>query len=154
MKIISHRANILGIDTERENNPKYIDECIAMGFDVEIDLRIVSNKLYLGHDYAQYEIDSDWLKTRKDFLLVHIKEIEALLFIIEHKLDIIYFCHTDDDFTSISNGLIWCHNLNTKMNNKCIIPLLSSEQIDTFDQFNMYAICSDYILKAKDKFSN
>lgn len=154
MKIISHRANISGIDIERENNPKYIDQCIAMGFNVEIDLRMISNKLYLGHDVAQYEINSEWLIARKDFLLVHIKELEALYFILEQKLDIVYFCHTNDDFTSISNGMIWCHNLNLKMNNKCIIPLLSSEQIDTFNQFDMYAICSDYIYKAKDKFSN
>jgi hypothetical protein len=153
MKIISHRANISGIDIERENNPYYIDQCITMGFDVEIDLRIVNNKLYLGHDYAKYEINADWLDKRKHFLLVHIKEIEALYYVLEEKLDLVYFCHTNDDFTPISNGSIWCHDLKTKRNNKCIIPLLSSEQIDMFNQFDMYAICSDYIYKAKNKFS-
>ena len=54
MIIISHRGNLNGIDLERENNPYFIDDCISKGFDVEIDLRIKENKLFLGHDFAQY----------------------------------------------------------------------------------------------------
>ena len=37
MILISHRGNIDGKIVERENHPEYIDEAIALGYDVEID---------------------------------------------------------------------------------------------------------------------
>ena len=47
MKFISHRGNIETINAEEENNPTYIEKAIQLGFDVEIDLRVENNKLYL-----------------------------------------------------------------------------------------------------------
>ena len=37
---------------ELENNPKQIDICIEMGYDVEVDLRYdeLTGSLWLGHD--------------------------------------------------------------------------------------------------------
>ena len=81
MKIISHRGNIDGINTDTENNPTQIDKVINMGYDVEIDLRIKDNKLFLGHDYPQYEIDIEWLNKRKDKLWVHAKDYNSVTFL-------------------------------------------------------------------------
>lgn len=152
MKIISHRANLYGIDNSRENNPIYIDECIQKGFDVEIDLRVKPDGFYLGHDNPVYKISDDWLIKRSGNILVHIKEIETLNFVLEKKIDIHYFCHQDDDFTFTSNNLIWCHNLNLSMNNKTIIPLLSLEQINSYYFDNIHAVCSDYAYDALKKY--
>ena len=66
MKIISHRGNIDGVNTDTENDPNQIDKVIHMGYDVEIDLRIKDDRLFLGHDYLQYEINIEWLNKRKN----------------------------------------------------------------------------------------
>ena len=75
MYLISHRGNIEG-KTKWENHPNYIQEAIEEGFDVEIDVWFVDNKLYLGHDLPQYEIDHDFLINDK--LWCHAKNIESL----------------------------------------------------------------------------
>lgn len=152
MIIISHRANINGIEEHRENNPYYIDECIKLGFDVEIDLRTKDNELYLGHDTCQYKITLDWLLERKDNLWVHIKEYDALVKILDYKEKIRFFCHESDKYTLLSNGLIWCHDLTNKMNKNCIIPLLSYEQVIDYNQKSFYAVCTDYVYECKNKF--
>ena len=43
MKYISHRGNINGKDLMLENSPKYIDRALKLGYDVEIDIRVVYN---------------------------------------------------------------------------------------------------------------
>jgi hypothetical protein len=152
MIIISHRGNLNGIEQNRENNPEYIDECINLGFDVEIDLRMKNNKLFLGHDFAQYEISIEWLLERKNNLWVHVKEYAALQVIIDYKNQLRFFCHESDKYTLLSNGLIWCHDLSNVMNNNCIIPLLSLEQVKDYNQYNFYAVCTDYVYESKQKF--
>jgi len=49
--LISHRGNIDG-KTLLENQPSYIDDAIDLGYDVEIDIWYIGDKLYLGHDLA------------------------------------------------------------------------------------------------------
>lgn len=153
MVIISHRGNLEGISEERENNPYFIDECIKLGFDVEIDLRVKEGNLFLGHDLPQHEITIEWLLNRKNNLWVHIKEYEALQIILEYKEKIRFFCHENDKYTLLSNGLVWCHDLENKMNNKCIIPLLSLEQVENYKQTGFYGVCTDYVYVCDKKFS-
>jgi hypothetical protein len=50
MILISHRGNINGIESNNENNPEYIQKALDLVYNVEVDLRIKDNKLYLGHD--------------------------------------------------------------------------------------------------------
>ena len=54
MKFISHRGNTQSTNLNEENNPNYIEKAIELGFEVEIDLRVHNNNLYLGHDKNQY----------------------------------------------------------------------------------------------------
>ena len=59
MKLIAHRGNISGIDSERENSPDYIDEAISQGYDVEID--------------AWYDTVLEYFYSEsKDYLFVHL----------------------------------------------------------------------------------
>ena len=53
MKIIAHRANINGSNSSNENRLSQIRKCIELGYDIEIDIRFLINKLYLGHDNPQ-----------------------------------------------------------------------------------------------------
>lgn len=106
MKIISHRGNLNGKNIELENRPDYILEAINKGFDVEIDLRVKDNQLFLGHDIPQYKIDQDFLETNKDSLWIHCKEIEALKKIKNIK-GLNYFSHHRDDFVLTSLNYVW-----------------------------------------------
>jgi hypothetical protein len=152
MVIISHRANLNGIEEERENNPIYIDECIKFGFDVEIDLRVKNGQLFLGHDFAQYGVTIDWLLERKNNLWIHIKEYEALQIILKYKNELRFFCHENDKYTLLSNGLVWCHDLENVMNENCIIPLLSLEQVQNYNQYSFFGVCTDFVYDCKAKF--
>lgn len=62
MILISHRGNIDGKKPHLENQPDYIDEAIALGYDVEIDVWLIDGVLFLGHDAPQYEISDVWLE--------------------------------------------------------------------------------------------
>ena len=59
---IAHRGNYKGRDVLRENTISYIEEAIAAGFDVEIDVRLVGGKWFLGHDNPQEEIPLSFME--------------------------------------------------------------------------------------------
>ena len=143
MIFISHRGNIEGVVSERENSPDYIDEAIEAGYDVEVDIRCTDDVLFLGHDYPQYCISMPWLIARLDSLWLHIKDYESLSIIDGSGLR--YFWHQQDDFTLTSNGYIWSHDFKNKMTNRCIVPLLSLSEVEGYTQKDFYAVCSDYI---------
>ena len=63
---IAHRGNIEG-QSKFENCPEYIDETLEKGFDVELDVRLGSAQIYLGHDTKECLIDINCEKTCKTF---------------------------------------------------------------------------------------
>ena len=149
---ISHRGNTEGVWAERENSPDYIDRAIKLGYDVEVDLRSKDGKLWLGHDEPQYEVCISWLLGRRKNLWVHVKDYGALVSIMRTELR--FFCHEQDKYTLTSNGYIWSHDLNNKMNDRCIVPLLSSKEVASYEQRGFYAVCSDYIYECEEKFND
>jgi len=149
---ISHRGNLEGPNPAWENSTGYIDRAISKGYDVEIDLRSRGNSLWLGHDFPEYKISMDWLKDRKENLWIHVKDYGALVAIVDSKLR--YFCHEKDTYTLTSNGYVWSHDLTNKMNDRCIVPLLSSKQVASYNQRDFYAVCSDYIYECEEKFND
>lgn len=153
MIFISHRGNLNGVQKEFENLPSFIDNAIKLGFDVEIDLRTYKNKLFLGHDEPQYEISLEWILKRKKHIWIHAKDFNSLYLLSKINKKIIYFAHQNDDYTLISNGMIWCHNYNISLNKKCIIPLITLDQINNFVDKKFYGVCSDYVVYSKEKFS-
>jgi glycerophosphoryl diester phosphodiesterase len=80
MKLIAHRGNINGPDPSKENTLEYIEQAIAQGFDVEVDVRYspLDSKLYLGHDGPDHKVDWFWFGKYRDNLWIHCKNIEAL----------------------------------------------------------------------------
>jgi hypothetical protein len=142
MKLISHRGNISGPTQCLENTKDYIDCAINKGYDVEIDLRVKDNNLFLGHDEPQYKINIAWLVDRKNNLWIHCKDFLSLNLLIN--TDLVFFFHENEDYTIISNGMIWAHNLK-EVSNHCIIPLINREDILQWDGDIPYGICSDYI---------
>lgn len=143
MKLISHRGNMVGPVPSRENVPSYIDTAISAGYEVEIDIRYIDGKFYLGHDTPDYEVSENWIKKRKDSLWIHCKNLEASTFF--SKTDIIFFCHTSDSFVLTSNNYVWVHDLKMSIDDRCIIPLLDDTDISKYKNRLVYAICTDYI---------
>ena len=61
MILISHRGNINGPITEKENSPEYISDAINKGYNVEIDVWYENQVFFLGHDNPLYKIESKYL---------------------------------------------------------------------------------------------
>ncbi len=140
MILISHRGNINGKNTERENSPEYIDEAIALGYNVEIDLWMIEGVLLLGHDEPQYGISQDWLNERINNLWIHCKNIEAMEW-MDSIAGFIYFWHEEDTVTLTKFGHIWAYPGKQPINNSiAVMPEIHNEEIT-----QCKGICSDYI---------
>lgn len=150
MKIISHRGNLEGLTPSRENSPSFIDEAIKHGYDAEVDLRIKDGLLFFGHDEPQYEVSEVWLHQRRKSLWIHAKDYEAFFWLHSKGDTYQYFWHSKDEYTIISNGLIWCHDIKNH-NEKCIIPLLSDKQIKEHERIEAYGVCTDYVFNLEKK---
>ena len=139
MILISHRGNINGKNPHLENHPDYIDEAIALGYDVEIDLWFIDGRVYLGHDEPQYEVDYSWLGERTDKIWVHCKNVESLNWIRSTVLH--YFWHEEDMVTLTSKNHIWAYPGKQPIKGSiAVMPEVHNDDLD-----NCIGICSDYI---------
>jgi hypothetical protein len=142
MIFISHRGNMDGPNPALENSPDYIDKAILAGLTVEVDLRLIGNQYFLGHDYPTYAVDFEWLNHRRNYLLLHLKDIYALHTMIPQ---FHYFCHVNDPYTFTSQGRVWLHNLDMMPDDRTIVPLMTKDLIRSYTlKKHVYAICSDY----------
>ena len=147
-EIISHRGNLDGARELLENRPDYIDNAIKEGYLVEVDLRFIDSQFWLGHDIPQFEVDIKWLKERSDKLLIHCKNIEAVINLPKYFHT---FCHVSDDFTLTNKNFVWVHNLNLKLNKNCLIPLMSKDNINKHKDkcSDVYGVCTDNVIYLK-----
>lgn len=149
MLFISHRGNLDGLNPKRENTKSYIQEAIDKGFHVEIDIRTKDGLLFLGHDSPDYEIDLGWLCERSSSLWVHCKDFDSLSMLVDKDLRI--FFHEKENYSIINNKLIWAHDL-SNIDSKCIIPLLTEDQVMSWDPKPVFGICSDFVSICLEKF--
>jgi hypothetical protein len=142
--LIAHRGNVSGPRPELENSPKYLDDAIYKGYDVEVDVWYINNKLYLGHSAPQYEIEVDYLKNKHFWC--HCKNTEALRFLLDEKVHC--FFHQSDAVTLTSQGFIWTFPKKKIIKNSiCVMPEYG------YDGHLDYClgICSDYIEEYHEK---
>lgn len=115
MILISHRGNIDGKQLDRENRPDYIVDAILSGYNVEIDVRYVDGKIWLGHDEPQYETTIEWLSSYSKLLWIHCKDMNSLSFFNEYSefkcREFNYFSHDLDMGVLTSHNYIWSTNL-------------------------------------------
>jgi hypothetical protein len=148
MKIISHRGNIHGPCTERENEPAYVDEAIAAGFDVEIDVRYIDGKFYLGHDDPDYEVDIHWLLNRKNRLLVHCKNLEAACRLATATA-LKCFCSISDPFCFVTQDYLWLNDVTIEPTKNTIVPLLNLDDLERYRFMGKpWGVCTDYPTRA------
>lgn len=144
MKFIAHRGNTEGPNPRDENYPDYIDHALLLGYDAEIDLWLIDDKLMLGHDNGQYEVAEKWLELRSDLLWIHCKNKEALDFMTKTEMN--YFWHNTDDYTITSQGFIWAYPGKESMSDRCV--LVMPETVWKPKEYlarAKYGICSDFV---------
>jgi hypothetical protein len=107
MKHIAHRGNWSGKQLNYENKPEYIETAIGRGYDAEIDLWVMSDALFLGHDTPTYSINQSYLENLRDYLWIHAKNITAVEWL--SKTNLHWFWHDNDKITITSNGCIWTY---------------------------------------------
>lgn len=122
MIFISHRGNILGPQPQNENKIFYIEEAIAKGYFVEVDIIDYNgiDLFTLGHDFKQETVSSKFL-LRKE-IIAHAKNLNCLIGLLKHKIHC--FFHTNEKYIFTSKNLIWCYpGVEDSNNDRCIIVL-------------------------------
>lgn len=162
MIYISHRGNINGKNPERENSPDYILEAIEKGYEVEVDLWLIKNKWYFGHDEPTYNVDLEHYTKYFNKFWFHCKNLQAYGTLLVGKNFIIYgehphsldngekfFWHQNDDFTLTSNNKIWTYPGKELCDfSICVLPENANY---TKEELKIcWGICSDFIEKYKN----
>ena len=138
MLLIAHRGTITGPDPLIENSPDYINEALHNGYDVELDVWVFNNQIYLGHNLPKYDVSIDYLKN--DQLWCHCKNIAALKYLLDSGVHC--FFHKSDDVTLTSRGIIWTFpNKQLVEASVCVMPEYGYKG----DLDKCMGICSDYI---------
>jgi hypothetical protein len=147
MKLIAHRGLFKGPDANLENRPEQIVQALQLGYDCEIDLRVIEGKFYLGHDHADYEINESFLSQHG--LWIHAKNLSALHYLSTTNLS--YFWHQNDDCVITSNGYIWTYP-EKELTDRSIrlMPEWKDPEFKTILDNRCYAICSDYVDAIKE----
>jgi hypothetical protein len=136
MIVIAHRGNTEG-PSELENSPGQIGLALKMGYDVEIDVRYIEGKWYLGHDLPQHEVQAEFLK--QNGLWCHAKNIDALYELM--KLGIRCFWHQEDDVTLTSCGHLWTYpGKELTARSICVMP----ENVGIETLKGVAGVCTDF----------
>lgn len=148
MIIIAHRGLLEGSNSAIENSPSQIEKAIKEKFDVEIDIWYKDKKLYLGHDYPQYEIHLTWLRSIAPHSWIHCKNIDALLF-FHQKKEFHYFWHEEDTVTITSLNYIWAYPGKQPIDGSiAVMPEIHNETTDT-----CIGICTDFSYEYRKRYS-
>lgn len=143
--LIAHRGLVEGPNESLENRPDQIQKTISHGYDCEVDLWLVSGKLYLGHNNPEYIIKEDFLLENSNKLWIHAKNLNALEWLTDTNLN--YFWHENDSFTLTSKKYIWTYPKNALSSKSvCVMPE-QFMKIENCYFLNCYGICSDFILQ-------
>lgn len=143
--LISHRGNINSINPLLENTPQYIDAALNKSYLCEVDVWRIDNKLYLSHDKPsnQSTIEEKYLLERKEHIIIHCKNIEALQHFHSSDESFHYFWHQNDDYTLTSKGWIWAYP--DKPVSMLGLTVAVMPELHNTDVSNFAAICSDFV---------
>lgn len=143
MRLIAHRGNTEGPNPELENSIPHINKAISMGYDVEIDLWVIGQDTYLGHDKPQYEVSIDYLISIIDKAWIHCKNFEAVTFMSNNKKLFNYFWHENDSYTVTSHGFVWTYPGKT-IGNRSVCLNFNKGSVNS--AAGAYGLCSDFLV--------
>ena len=143
MFIIAHRANLNGPNKETENKPEQIQLCILKGYHCEIDVWLINDKLFLGHDEPQYEINLTFILNNVTKLWCHCKHLESFQYLLKFK-EINCFFHNVDDYVLTSHLYIWTYPGKQVPEENCIVVMPEWDKNIKYNK-NISGICTDYV---------
>ena len=148
MKYIAHRGLTKGPNKNFENQPHIVKTALDAGVDCEVDLWVIDEKLYLGHDEPQYNVTEQFIQNPG--LWIHAKSLATFHWLTASSLDLNYFWHENDSYTLTSKGYIWAFP-GKALTDRCVMVM--PETVDptllTTVDANCYAVCSDWVDKIK-----
>ena len=150
--IIAHRCNLEG-KSDHENTLSGLIDCINQGFSVEIDVRYIGGKYYLGHDLPQEEISVYLMSSLSDRLFIHCKNIEALQHLRAYE-QLNIFGHSEDEFVITSKGDVFCSVGTVHEHTICVMPELSKRSILIDNMINCSHVLTDYAYRYRDEINN
>jgi hypothetical protein len=139
---IAHRGNTNGPIKNLENHPVYLMNAIGLGYDVEVDLWLMGKNLWFGHDEPQYLVNKSVLLSIQKNAWFHCKNVQALKYMTNLSGNFKYFWHQKDDYTLVSNGLIWTYPKKSVTENSIMVVL---EKSIPPEYAKAFGICSDYV---------
>ena len=156
--IIAHRGLLNGPSKELENNPENIILNIKNYPNLcnEIDINILKDGVYIGHDKPLYKIDLKFIIDNKRSLILHIKELDYdSPYTINVLLDLYRschcFCHDEDKFTITNKGLIWSHpKMGLNKNTIFVMPekVMSLNSVNFINNLHLLkGVCTDFPLQ-------
>jgi hypothetical protein len=149
MKYIAHRGLVDGPNKQFENQPSRINNALKSGYDAEIDLWVVDDRLYLGHDEPQYNITTEFL--HQAGLWIHAKSLNTLHWLTVNGAELNYFWHENDSYTLTSKGYIWAFPGKMLSDRSVMVmPEHVDIELNTTLTADCYAICSDYVERIKN----
>jgi hypothetical protein len=146
MILISHRGNINGRNAERENNPDYIEEAIAAGYNVEVDVWLVDGKWMLGHDFPKDEVPLSFFERPE--IWTHAKNLIGYVSLYNNSKAHVFW-HNKDDFTFTSKGIKWAKTHVLTHDGVMVLPEFNDyhTQLIQLKQIDPLGICSDNFAK-------
>lgn len=152
MRVISHRGNINGPKSCKENHPDSILAALNQGFDCEIDVWFIKSEFFLGHDFPEYKINRDFMWENGN-LWIHCKDFGALEELSCCKdLNNNVFYHNVDDYTITSKGFVWAYP-GKKVGRNCVIVVKDTFEYDCIEHKSIISgVCTDYPLDVQSKY--
>ena len=143
MKIIAHRGLIDGKNLQTENSPAQIELALAFGFDVELDVWLIGDQFYLGHDNPEYKVTPEYFVEHHRKFWIHTKNLAALEWFTKNtSTQFNFFWHDVDAYIITSLGYIWTTNKSIYTDNSVIV--IPEYPVKNFDDYKCYAVCCDY----------
>jgi len=148
-RFIAHRGNRYGANPARENKPDYLMEALAEGFDVEMDVWLMPEGWFLGHDAPEHPVALTFLFASNCWL--HCKNGAALALLSTFP-GVNCFFHQGDDYTLTSKGYVWTYpNRPLPEGNKTIAVMCGRTQDVLQQNKGLAGICADDVgLVGKD----
>lgn len=147
-RLIAHRGIIDGNYSGKENRVETIINAMNLGYEVEVDVHLYENELWLGHDAPQEPLrlllnESD---LSNFYIWFHCKDSGSLDFFQRaYSASAQYFWHDKDEFTITSIGNVWTANLAGCYPERTIV--VAKNKSDALSQLetNCFGICSPYV---------
>lgn len=139
---IAHRGNYSGKNVLRENTKSYIEEAIAAGYDVEVDVWLIGKVWHLGHDFPGEIVPISFLS--RPHIWVHAKNLVGYVSLYNnHKVHV--FWHDKDEFVYTSKGIKWAYSGIITHDGVMVMPDSIPELVEKIrsGELEPLGVCSD-----------